>query len=176
MEHVVIRNVPLDRVEAILKYLGTFHRNDSIIVGVSLVLLDLQMLELIVCRENGFDNFSFPTAVVAVGIGGIQLEQLRELYLAVLTLLAIQVFNGIVEVRHGRIHRGLVVGRYVALLADHEVEEVRELASVLFLEFNSRLFKQTKNLVGIDVIHTLGFVDLHSRQNRQLTDLIVQRH
>ena len=91
-------------------------------------------------------------------------------------MLAIQVFNGIVEVRHGRIHRGLVVGRYVAFLADHEVEEVRELASVLFLEFNSRLFKQTKNLVGIDVIHALGFIDLHSRQNRQLADLMVQRH
>ena len=70
----------------------------------------------------------------------------------------------------------MVVGRYVALLADHEVEEVRELASVLFLEFDSRLFEQTKNLVGINVIHALGFIDLHSRQNRQLTDLIVQRH
>ena len=176
MEHVVVRNVPLDRVEAILKDFRTLYCNDGISIRVSLVLLDFQVLELIVCRENGFNNFSFPTAVVAVGIGSIQLEQLRELYLAVLTLLAIQVFNGIVEVRHGRIHRGLVVGRYVALLADHEVEEVRKLTAILFLELDSRLFKQTKNLVGIDVIHALGFVDLHSRQNRQLADLMVQRH
>ena len=42
MEHVVVRNVALDRVEAILKDLGTLYCNDGISIRVSLVLLDFQ--------------------------------------------------------------------------------------------------------------------------------------
>ena len=176
IEHVVVGDVALDRVETILEYLSAPLLDDGSTIRRRFVFLNVQMIQFIVGRENGFDDLAFPTAVVTIGIGGIQLEQLRELHLAVLAFLSANVLNRIVEIRHGRIHRSGVVGGYTALLTYHEGEEVGELAAVTVLVLGSRLFKQAQNLVGIDVVHALGFVDFHARQNCQLADLIVQRH